>query len=141
MRASASAISTSNPVHPDELPDLVQRFFADYLVSQRNLSARTRQRLSRHLSTLPVFSRAKHHHRWPDQLTLDTVSPATVLAFLSYLETTRGNSPRTRNLRLAAIRPLCGLCWGNAPAPTSSALAIRYSRSHKRNPPNRSSDS
>ena len=29
-------------MHHDDLPELVQRFFAHYLVSQRNLSAHTR---------------------------------------------------------------------------------------------------
>ena len=90
-------------MHPDELPDLVQRFFTDYLVWQRNLSAHTR---SGYRDTFRLFLSSLAHrlHRSPDRLTLDTFSPATVLAFLHDLETTRGNCPRTRNLRLAAIR-------------------------------------
>ena len=90
-------------MHRDELPKLVQRFFAHYLVSQRNLSAHTR---NGYRDTFRLFlSFLSQHHRRPiDQLTLDTINPATVLAFLDHLETSRNNTARTRNLRLAAIR-------------------------------------
>jgi integrase/recombinase XerD len=90
-------------MHHDDLPELVQRFFAHYLVSQRNLSAHTR---NGYRDTFRLFLSflSKHQRRPIDQLTLDTISPATVLAFLDYLETSRNNSARTRNLRLAAIR-------------------------------------
>jgi len=87
----------------DELPDLIQRFFAHYLVSQRNLSAHTRDGY-RDTFRLFLSFLSRQHRRPIDQLTLDTISPATVLAFLDYLETTRRNATRTRNLRLAAIR-------------------------------------
>jgi site-specific recombinase XerD len=87
----------------NELPDLVQRFFAHYLVSQRNLSAHTRDG---YCATFRLFLSflSRRYHRSIDQLTLDTINPATVLAFLNDLETTRRNCVRTRNLRLAAIR-------------------------------------
>ncbi len=100
-------------MHRDELPDLVQRFFVHYLDSQRNLSTQTR---SGYRDTFRLFlSFLSHrHHRPIDRLTLDTLSPATVLAFLDYLETTRGNSPRTRNLRLAAIRTFVRFVLGEA---------------------------
>jgi site-specific recombinase XerD len=90
-------------MHPDELPELVQRFFAHYLVSQRNLSAHTRDG---YRDTFRLFlSFLSRHYRQPiDRLMLDSITPATVLAFLDYLETTRHNTTRTRNLRLAAIR-------------------------------------
>lgn len=87
----------------DELPDLVQRFFADYLVNQRNLSAHTRNGYRDTFRLLLAFLSARNR-RAIDQLTLDVVSPDSVLAFLDHLETARGNATRTRNLRLAAIR-------------------------------------
>lgn len=87
----------------DELPDLVQRFFADYLVGQRNLSAHTRNGYRDTFRLLLTFLSARNR-RAIDQLTLDVVSPESVLAFLDHLETTRGNAAQTRNLRLAAIR-------------------------------------
>jgi len=87
----------------EDLPELIQRFFTEYLTAQRNLSAHTRDGYRDTFRLLlPFLSR---HYRCPvDQLTLAVLSPETVLAFLDHLETVRGNKARTRNLRLAAIR-------------------------------------
>jgi len=100
-------------MHRDELPQLVQRFFTDYLASQRNLSADTRQG---YRDTFRLFLRflSERHHRQIDKLGLETVNPASVLAFLEYLEKTRGNTVRTRNLRLAAIRTFVRFVLGEA---------------------------
>jgi integrase/recombinase XerD len=87
----------------NEFPELVQRFFAHYLMAQRNLSPHTRNGYRDTFRLFLAFL-AKRSHRPIDQLTLDTLTPEAVLAFLDYLETTRGNTARTRNLRLAAIR-------------------------------------
>jgi integrase/recombinase XerD len=87
----------------DELPELVQRFFAHYLVCQRNLSPHTRDGYRDTFRLLLAFL-SQRHHRPIDQLTLDTFSPEAILAFLDYLQSTRGNTARTRNVRLAAIR-------------------------------------
>jgi len=100
---TASTISTPTAMPRDELPDLLQRFFAHYLVSQRNLSAHTREGYRDTFRLLLSFL-SRHHRRPIDQLTLASINPATVLAFLDDLETARHNSTRTRNLRLAAIR-------------------------------------
>lgn len=102
-------------MRPEELPYLVQRFFTDYLTVQRNLSAHTR---SGYRDTfrllLPFLSR---HHRKPiDQLTLGAMSPEAVLAFLAHLENERGNTARTRNLRLAAIRTFVRFVLGQPAA-------------------------
>lgn len=93
----------SKPKPPDELPELVQRFFVHHLATQRNLSLHTR---CGYRDTFRLFLSflSRRHRRSIDQLTLGTIDPETVLAFLEDLETTRGNTPRTRNLRLAAIR-------------------------------------
>lgn len=87
----------------NELPELVQRFFAHYLVCQRNLSSHTRDGYRDTFRLLLAFL-SQRHHRPIDQLTLDTFSPDAILAFLDYLQSTRGNTARTRNVRLAAIR-------------------------------------
>jgi integrase/recombinase XerD len=87
----------------DPFPDLLQRFFADYLPKQRGFSAHT---ISAYRDTfrllLPFLSTRL---RKPiDQLTLEALSPETILSFLDHLEQVRQNKPRTRNHRLAAIR-------------------------------------
>lgn len=46
-----------------------------------------------------------------------------VLAFLDHIETERGNSPRTRNLRLTAIRSF--MCYASVRDPTSLPIAQR----------------
>lgn len=88
---------------PDELPELVQRFFAHYLVCQRNLSTHTRNGYRDTFRLFLAFL-SQRYHQPIDQLALDMLKPEAILAFLDYLETTRGNTARTRNLRLAAIR-------------------------------------
>ena len=47
---------------------------------------------------------AERTGRTPSALTLEDLDAPMVLDFLDHLETERGNSPRTRNLRLTAIR-------------------------------------
>lgn len=86
-----------------ELPDLVQCFFTHYLTCQRNLSTHTR---NGYRDTFRLFLSflSRRRHKPVDQLPLDALNPESVLAFLDHLETTRGNTVGTRNLRLAAIR-------------------------------------
>lgn len=98
---------------PDELPELVQRFFAHYLVCQRNLSTHTR---NGYRDTFRLFLSflSQRQHRPIDQLTLETLTPEAVLSFLDYLESSRGNTARTRNLRLAAIRTFVRFVLGEA---------------------------
>lgn len=83
-------------------PELVHRFFGEYLLSQRNLSPNT---IAAYRDTFRLLLRfLTVHLKQPiDALTLDALTPETVLAFLSHLEEIRKNSPRTRNYRLAAI--------------------------------------
>lgn len=97
----------------DELPELVQRFFAHHLVCHRNLSTHTR---NGYRDTFRLFLSflAQRCRRPIDQLTLDKVNPEAVLAFLDHLETNRGNTARTRNLRLAAIRTFVRFVLGQA---------------------------
>jgi integrase/recombinase XerD len=103
-------------MNADELPDLVQRFFTEYLTAQRDLSAHTRNGYRDTFRLLLAF--LAHKDRCPvDRVTLRAVNPDAVLAFLGHLESTRGNSSRTRNLRLAAIRTFVRFVLGQAVAP------------------------
>lgn len=100
-------------MHNDELPELIQRFFTHYLSAQRDLSEHT-QRGYRDTFRLLLGFLAKRNNRAVDQLTLESLSPAAVLAFLDFLEKQRANSPRTRNLRLAAVRTFVRFVIGEA---------------------------
>jgi len=90
-------------MNPTQFPSLIQRFFAEHLIAQRNVSAQT---VAAYRDTFRLLLRflSEHLRRPVDQLTLAALTPTTVLAFLDHLESRRHNSVRTRNARLAAIR-------------------------------------
>jgi site-specific recombinase XerD len=87
----------------DPFPSLVQRFFADFLRTQRNLSPHT---IRGYRDTFRLLLRflSTHHGTPIDALTFARFSADAVLAFLDHLERDRQNSVHTRNVRLAAIR-------------------------------------
>ncbi len=96
-----------------EFPSLVQRFFADHLSAQRNLSSETRTGYRTTFRLLLRF--LSQHHRCPiDRLTLAALTPEAILAFLDHLERSRGNCAATRNLRLAAIRTFTRFVLGQS---------------------------
>lgn len=98
-----------------ELPDLVQRFFTEYLTTQRNLSAHTCHAYRDTFRLLLSF--LSRRQRCPiDRLSLDALTPEAALAFLDHLESVRHNTPRTRNLRLAAIRTFVRFVLGQPAA-------------------------
>jgi integrase/recombinase XerD len=84
-------------------PALLQDFFQRRLVTERGASAHT---IASYRDTFELLLRYAEQRtgRTPSALTLDDLDAPTVLSFLDHLETERGNSPRTRNLRLTAIR-------------------------------------
>jgi len=80
----------------------VQDFFAERLVSQANASART---VASYRDTFRLLLRyAEHTGKPATALTLPDLNAPFVLAFLDHLEKERGNSVRTRNARLVALR-------------------------------------
>ena len=100
---------------PDQFPGLVQRFFADYLAAQRNLSVETRTGYRTTFRLLLRFL-SQHQRCHIDQLTLGAFTPEAILAFLDHLERSRGNSIQTRNVRLAAIRTFVRFVLGQSAA-------------------------
>ncbi|MGH3492405.1 MAG: tyrosine-type recombinase/integrase [Sciscionella sp.] len=62
-----------------------------------------------------------------DKLDLDAVTPANITGFLDYLEQERGNSTKTRNVRLTAVRSVLGRALPDYPehaATITQVLAI-----------------
>ena len=118
----------------DDFAGLVQRFFAEYLAAQRNLSPHTRLSY-RNTFRLLLHFLAEHHRRSIDQLTLAALTPEAILSFLDHLERTRRNSPRTRNVRLAAIRTFVRYVLGTAAldflGPGQRILAIPQKKSSR----------
>jgi len=103
-------------------PALLQDFFVRRLVAERGASAHT---IASYRDTFELLLRYAEQRtgRTPSALTLEDLDAPMVLAFLDYLETERGNSPRTRNLRLTAIRSF--MRYASVRDPTSLPFAQR----------------
>ena len=89
-------------VAPD-LAALLESFFREYLPRVRGASPHT-LRAYRDAVRLFLLFLADHMGRDIDGLHLDDLAAEHVLAFLDHLETSRGNGPTTRNIRLATLR-------------------------------------
>ena len=103
-------------------PALLQDFFQRRLIAERGASAHT---IASYRDTFELLFRYVEQRtgRAPSALTLEEIDTPLILAFLDHLEAERGNSPRTRNLRLTAIRSF----WRYASMrdPTSLPIAQR----------------
>ena len=84
------------------LAPVLQGFFTDRLITQRNASPQT---IAAYRDTFRLLLRFAHQRtgKQPFQLDIDDLDAALIGAFLNHLEQARGNSPRTRNARLGAI--------------------------------------
>lgn len=87
--------------HP--LPVYLQRFFTERLVSQLQASSHTVASYRDTFRLLLTYA-CERLGRLPTDLQVADIDAALVGHFLSFVETTRGNSARSRNTRLAAIR-------------------------------------
>jgi site-specific recombinase XerD len=111
-------------VKPPEIafPVLLQDFFQRRLIAQRAVSVHT---IASYRDTFELLLGyvEQHTRHPPSQLTLQNLDAPMVLAFLDHLETERGNCPRTRNLRLTAIRSF--LRYASVREPTALPIAQR----------------
>ena len=85
------------------LSDLIQNFFYQRLINQRDSSQRTISTYRDTFRLLLGFSQ-EYLGKKIDKLQLLDLNADVVLKFLDHLESKRKNSRRTRNNRLAAIR-------------------------------------
>ena len=83
----------------------LQAFFADRLARERQASPRTIAAYRDTIRLLLTFIE-RRGGKPPSTLGWDDLTADVISAFLSYLEDERGNSARTRNVRLTAIRSL-----------------------------------
>jgi integrase/recombinase XerD len=84
-------------------PALLECFFMQRLMAQRQVSPHT-IRSYRDTFRLLLRYAAKRLHKAPSALALADLDPGLIGAFLDQSEKERGNSARSRNLRLTAIR-------------------------------------
>lgn len=88
--------------NPAEFAVLLQRFFAERLIQQQNVSPRTVAAYRDTFRLLLGYAERKLGKQ-PVKLTLGDFNATLVLDFLAHLETERHNSIRSRNARLAAV--------------------------------------
>lgn len=84
-------------------PGLLERFFTQRLIAQRRVSSHT---IASYRDTFRLLLQfiEKRVRKPPSALALTDLDPSSIGAFLDELEKGRGNSARSRNLRLTAIR-------------------------------------
>ena len=87
------------------LAPTLQAFFTDRLTGQKRASAHTIAAYRDTLRLLLAFA-AERTGKTPSDLDVDDLQAPLIGAFLDHLEHERGNTIRTRNARLAAIRSL-----------------------------------
>ncbi len=87
------------------LAPTLQAFFTDRLIRQRQASPQTIAAYRDTLRLLLTFA-ARSTGTEPSKLDIADLDAPLIGAFLDHLEAERGNSVRTRNARLAAIRSL-----------------------------------
>jgi integrase/recombinase XerD len=87
------------------LAPTLQAFFTDRLVQQRHVSPAT---VASYRDTFRLLLRFAERHTGKAPCTLDVadLDASLITAFLQHLEADRGNTARTRNARLGAVRSL-----------------------------------
>lgn len=116
--------------HKPDLPSLIERYFCDHLIKQKNASTET---ISSYRDAFCLFLRFSEQQfgKKPATLTLADFDAPQVLAFLDALEQERLCSVRSRNARLAALRSFLQYAALQEPAALSTishALAIPIKR-------------
>jgi integrase/recombinase XerD len=117
------------------LASLLQRFFTERLVRQQRASPHTIASYRDAFRLLLRFAQERLG-KAPATLALDDLDAALVGAFLDHVEQHRRNTPRTRNVRLAAIHAFCHYVAISEPAHLDRCrriLAIPVKR-HERRP-------
>lgn len=100
----------------------LEAFFTDRLIRQRQASPHTIGGYRDTFRLLLTFARQRLQ-KDPSRLALEDVDAPLIGAFLDHLEQARGNSARTRNVRLAAIHSF--FRYVAFQAPTHSAVIQR----------------
>jgi integrase/recombinase XerD len=113
---------------------LIERFFTERLMRQRNVSTNTIASYRDTFRLLFMFARVQLR-KPPSALTLTDLDATFTGAFLTDLEVKRGASAKTRNLRLTAIRSFFRFVSFEEPAHSAliqRVLAIPSKRHDKR---------
>ena len=118
VRRVGRALMTATPT----FPTLLQDFFHQHLLAQRQASPRTVASYRDAFRLLLTYAHDRLH-KPPSAVTLADLDAPLLLAFLDHLEGTRHNGARTRNARLAALRSF--LHYASVRDPTALAVIQR----------------
>jgi site-specific recombinase XerD len=91
------------PSSGSSFPTILQQFFLERLIQQRNASAQTVAAYRDSFRLLLQFAQC-HLGKAPERLALTDLDAPLLLAFLNHPESERHNTIRSRNARFAAIR-------------------------------------
>jgi integrase/recombinase XerD len=86
----------------NDIQTLIQKYFLQWLMAQRNVSPET---IKSYRDTFRLYLRYTETHCGvtPAKISITQFDADHILGFLSYLDKERGNSPKTANSRLAAL--------------------------------------
>ena len=89
--------------HPLDFPELLQSFFSNRLIAQRQASPHT---IASYRDTFRLLLQFAHQKlaKPASQITLENLNAPFIASFLDSLEHDRSNTVRTRNLRMTVIR-------------------------------------
>ncbi len=121
--------ATSEP----NFASLLQQFFTDRLIQQRNASPRTVSSYRDTFRLLLQFAQQRLH-KPPTKIELTDLDASLIIAFLDHLEVKRHNTIRSRNARFAALRSFLHYATLKDPTALStiqSVLAIPMKRFEK----------
>ena len=107
-------------------PNLLERFFTQRLIAQRRVSSHTVASYRDTFRLLLQFTE-KRLRKPPSKLALTDPDPSLIGAFLDELEKDRGNSARSRNLRLSAIRSFYRYAASEEHAQNGAPVASNFS--------------
>lgn len=135
VRSSTLKQETTVPeIRPNALGSALRSFFADYLPAVRGVSRHTVLSYRDSIALLLRFL-AERHQRTVAALDFESLAPEHLLAFLSHLETERGNSVATRNARLVAMHAFARYAAANHPEHLELCqriLAVPFKRTQQR---------
>jgi integrase/recombinase XerD len=112
----------------------MEAFLREHLVRHRGASPHTCDSYAYSFQSLFEFA-SKKLKAAPSALMLEQLDAALICTFLEHLETTRGNSAETRNIRLAAIRSFFRFLQHREPAAVEQVrrvLAIPFKKTDTR---------
>jgi site-specific recombinase XerD len=113
-------------VHGDvaSLGALLQAYFCEHLIAHRDVSPATIATYRDTFRLLLSYAHGRTHTK-PTDLSLVDIDAPLVIGFLAHLERDRGNSARSRNARLAAIRSFMSFAATRCPTALPSVQRVQ----------------